>query len=72
MNTELTIEHIKNICKIGQQENTCAFIMGFGGVFSCAKGSGLEKTIRSRLDAGLMSARGDHCSGPPLYERVVE
>jgi hypothetical protein len=69
MNTELTTEQLKNICKIGQKEATCAFILMLApdGIV-CAKGNGIEKTIRSRLSTGSMSAKGDNCSGPPKYE----
>lgn len=63
----ITKEHVANVCRIVQQESTCAFLaMGFRdgevGAF-CAKGTEIEAPIRARLAEGGMGAKGDNCDG---------
>jgi len=57
-----TPRHVKEVCKLGQGGTTCAFIM-MGGDVQCAKGTGIEDSIRERLAQGTMNAKGDNCDG---------
>ena len=60
-----TIEskHAKEICKVGQGDECCAFlVMGRDG-FECVKGTELKLLIDLRLAEGTMNAKGDNCKG---------
>lgn len=59
-------EHVDNVCRIGQGEACCAYLM-MGNGFECGKGGPADRTIRSRLKAGTMTAKGDNCSGHPDF-----
>ena len=61
--------HERSVCRLGDGEATCAFLM-FGGGWLCAKAvPGIAATVRGRLAAGTMVAKGDNCSGPPEFKR---
>lgn len=61
--------HDKEVCKFGQGPATCAFLIiaGEDGL-QCAKGSGYERVIQTRLSEGTMRAKGEYCSGPPEFK----
>ena len=65
----LSKNQVDDVCGLGNGEKTCAFLLLGAGGMECAKRSGVEKVIRSRLSAGTMVAKGDNCSGPPLWRR---
>ena len=55
--------YVYETCKLGKGEACCAFlVMGVNG-FECAKGTGVEATIKQRLELGTMGAKGDNCEG---------
>ncbi len=54
---------LKDTCLLGHGESTCAFLILDGSGFQCAKGTGIETTIRLRLAEGMMGAKGDNCDG---------
>lgn len=61
--------HIKEVCKIGQGEECCAyFVIGAGGS-ECAKGTMLAYNIELRLANGTMNAKGDNCEG--MIEKIL-
>jgi hypothetical protein len=55
-------DHVRNVCRIGQGAACCAFLT-MGNGFECAKGTSVEPTIRARLFAGTIGAKGDNCDG---------
>jgi len=57
--------HLKQVCKPGQGEGACRYLVMMPGEFSCAKGSNLQSAIDQR--APTMGAQGDNCSGTPDY-----
>lgn len=60
----ITQTHLEEVCKLGQGEATCAFLMSRGGMdMECAKETEIEPVIRQRLFLGTMNAKGDNCSG---------
>ena len=65
--TPLSEEHVKEICKMGRGPKTCAFLIMSGKGFECGKGSGVEPCIRMRIAEGIMTAKGNNCSGPPNF-----
>jgi len=60
-------QHVDTVCKIGEGEATCAFLLVGGPNFSCAKYTQHEETPRNRVEEGSMGAKRDNCSGPPAF-----
>lgn len=60
-------ERVRSVCMFGDREATCAFLL-MSPRFSCAKASPFEDVLRRKLEVGLMTARGDNCSGPPSFK----
>lgn len=55
----LTDEEVKTVCKLGQMEKCCAFLVAGGDGFECVKMTHpANATIRARLDKGTMNAKG--------------
>ena len=55
----LSIEEVKDICKLGQGEKCCAFLtMGSSGFECCRMNASINSTIFSRLFKGTMNAKG--------------
>ncbi len=64
---ELPKDYLENVCRFGKGSLTCSFLaMGSEGL-SCLKGHPLESIIRQRREAGTIRAKGDNCSGPPVF-----
>ena len=64
----LSKDYVEKICKLGQGEKCCAFLMkSLGGDFACAKGSSIESVIRERLGQGTMISKGDNCT--PKFQK---
>ena len=59
----MTPDHAKEMCKVGQGEECCAFLLMGADGFECAKGTFAEDVINLRLAEGTMNAKGDNCSG---------
>lgn len=69
----LTSDHIKNVCKIGQGELTCSYLLMGADGYRCCKGTEIENIILQRLAAGTMKSKGDNCEGTTgavKYENV--
>lgn len=63
-------EHVNKVCRPGQKEKTCSFLM-FGDLgFECAKRTDAENFIRWKRDQDAMYAKGDNCEGPPDFKAV--
>ncbi len=60
---------ITEVCKLGQGEECCAYlILGSSGA-KCAKGTMLAYNIELRLANGTMNAKGDNCEG--MIEKIM-
>ena len=58
-NVRMTGEEAKEICKMGQGENCCAFLAVDGQGFNCIRlDYPTNSSIFSRLDKGTMNAKG--------------
>ena len=64
-NTDM--EHINSVCKIGQKENFCRYLVISPQGFECAKETSLKETLDSRIKN--MNAKGDNCNG---YSQFVK
>jgi hypothetical protein len=59
---QLSIEAAEQICKLGQGENCCAYLVMKQNGFECAKiDPALVCLIKNRLEQGLMTAKGEGC-----------
>ena len=65
-------EYAKEICKIGQGEECCAFLLMGAKGFECAKGTFTQNAINLRLAEGTMNAKGDNCPGHPVTATADE
>lgn len=56
---KLTDDYVKQICRLGQGENCCAFLVIGSKGFECAlRSPELSRIIIFRLENGAMSAKG--------------
>lgn len=62
------MEYIKTVCKIGQGEKCCRYLLLGAEGFYCGKHSSTAGVLNARVAAGTIIARGDNCSG--FYEDV--
>lgn len=61
-------EHVKNVCKIGQGNDCCRYlVMGAQG-FECAKGTSLQSHLDARVITNTIVAQGDNCEGKTVEE----
>ena len=59
-------EHVKTVCKIGQGNDCCRYlVMGSPG-FECVKNTSLRSTLDSRVAMNAIVAQGDNCEGQPM------
>ncbi len=61
-------EHVKNVCKIGQGNACCRYLMVGAGGFECAKRTSLQVTLDMRVYNDTMVAQGDNCEGKTIKE----
>ena len=57
----LTKEHVSNVCKLGQDKDTCRYLLCSEDGFECAKFGALKGVIDSKVE--YMSAQADNCKG---------
>ena len=57
---KLSTEEAKDICRVGQGEECCAFLVMAPGGFECIRMSyPMNSNIFSRLEEGTMNAKGE-------------
>ena len=59
----MDIGQAKDICKLGQAEDCCRYLMVGGNGFECAKLTSLKADIDEKVKAGKFNAQGDNCDG---------
>ena len=69
--------HLNQVCKIGQGNECCRYIIAGSQGIGCAKHTELNKVIDAKVNAGEMTAQGDNCAGwgrgrNDKYQEVVE
>jgi hypothetical protein len=67
---KIDADKLKSVCKLGEQQETCSYLIAGADGFECAKGSSLHREIQQRREAGTIRAMGDNCQGPPDYKPV--
>lgn len=67
-NNEPDMEHIRSVCKIGQEKNCCRYLVAGGKGFECGKES---ETLKIMIDRRVqtMNAQSDNCGG---YEKRLK
>lgn len=55
--------HYVDVCKIGQGNDCCRYIVAGAGGIECTKHSSLKQQIDARAYAGSMVAISDNCEG---------
>jgi len=61
-------EHVKNVCKIGQGNECCRYLVIGGSGFECVKNTEMKKYLDSRVAMETIVARGDNCDGKETQE----
>ena len=61
-------EHVKNVCKIGQGNACCRYMVLGAMGFECVKNTDLKPYIDSRVAMETMVAQGDNCEGKTIVE----
>lgn len=61
MSNNINDETLKNICKLGQKEKCCRYILCTPNGFECGKNTSLKSTIDENVNN--MTAKGDNCNG---------
>lgn len=60
--------HVKNVCKIGQGNICCRYlIIGING-FECVKNTDMKAYLDARAAMETMVARADNCKGKTIIE----
>lgn len=57
----LDMEHVKDVCKIGQGHNCCRYLICGANGFQCEKLGPLKGVIDRKVQ--YMSAQSDNCEG---------
>jgi len=62
---KLLNDHIKNVCKIGQNNDCCQYLIAGPEGFECAKVSAPEliHILDERVRLNTIHAQGDNCEG---------
>ena len=60
----ITKERLKDVCKSGEGEATCRYIVRSGPEWHCGKTSGFHKSMINGAAPGMF-AKGDNCEGAP-------
>lgn len=61
-------EHVRNVCKIGQGNECCRYmVLGTQG-FECVKNTDMKAYLDARVAMETMVARADNCPGKTIAE----
>ena len=68
---EITKEHLMKVCKIGQGNDCCRYVLVDPKGILCGKDDpGLKATLDSRVEK--MTAKGDNCEGWDSYQKNLK
>jgi len=59
-------EHVKNVCRIGQGNACCCYMVIGAQGFECVKNTQMNGYLDSRVAMETMVARGDNCEGKSI------
>ena len=58
--------HVIDVCKIGQGNDCCRYLIVGGKGFECAKLTTIKATIDARVAANTFTAKADNCEGKEM------
>ena len=61
-------DHVKNVCKIGQGNSCCRYLVISASGFECIKNTDMKAYIDSRVAMETMVARADNCLGKEIKD----
>jgi hypothetical protein len=61
-------EQVKNVCKIGQGNACCRYLVIGAQGFECVRDTEMKVYLDARVAMETMVARGDNCSGKTVEE----
>jgi hypothetical protein len=61
-------DHVKNVCKIGQKNACCRYLIISASGFECIKNTDMKAYIDSRVAMETMVARADNCPGKEIKD----
>jgi hypothetical protein len=61
-------DHVKNVCKIGQGNTCCRYLVIGTQGFECVKNTDMKDYLDSRVAMETMVARGNNCEGKEIKE----
>jgi hypothetical protein len=61
-------DHVKNVCKIGQGNTCCRYLVIGSSGFECVKNTDMKAYLDSRVAMETMDARADNCEGKTVSE----
>lgn len=71
----MTADEAKDVCRLGQGEKCCAFLVVGGEGFECVRGSAASHTIWKRINEGSMNAKGiglwDNCYWKGIHTGII-
>lgn len=62
--------HVKDICKIGQKDKCCRYLVASGRGFECAKHTELKDHLDERVLTDSIVAQGDNCEGYDMEKSI--
>jgi hypothetical protein len=60
--------HVKNVCKIGQGNACCRYLVISGQGFECVKNTDMKAYLDSRVAMETMIARANNCDGKEIKD----
>ena len=61
------IEHVRNVCKVGQGEYCCRYLLATKIGFECGKmSSDMKLLLDTRVEAEMQIAISDNCEGKDM------
>jgi hypothetical protein len=61
-------EHVKNVCKVGQGNACCRYLVISADGFECMKGTDMKAYLDARVAMETMVARADNCDGKSIKD----
>ena len=61
--TRISNEHLREVCRIGQGNDCCRYLICGKNGFQCSKHSNLKSHLDAMVTSTKMTAQGDNCDG---------
>jgi hypothetical protein len=61
-------DHVKNVCKVGQGNACCRYLVISASGFECVKKTDMKAYLDARVAMETMIARADNCDGKEIKD----